>query len=307
MERYPPDTTNPPDICIPSPRASGSPFVPGVSTDEWGCCFVNIQPGVHGDTKDPLLPDLADWRSVRPPYETLPGELAVARDTVNRFCAATNRFVRDNCRVRPWERYQFIRGTENAMVDFMLGEADALRLLKAIHDYDMKYLEFWVTTDVDMVTFMDDWGSQQQLLIPPALWREVFKPLYRDYCDLAHSHGKYVFMHSDGYIAEIFEDLIEIGVDAVNSQLFCMDMADLARRAKGRMTFWGEIDRQRVLPAKDPAIGRQAVREVVRHLFDPAGGLVAEFEIGPGANPAVAEAILDEWAAVDREWRPTAS
>ena len=226
---------------------------------------------------------------------------------MNRFCAATNRFVRDNCRVRPWERYQFIRGTENAMVDFMLGEADALRLLKAIHDYDMKYLEFWVTTDVDMVTFMDDWGSQQQLLIPPALWREVFKPLYRDYCDLAHSHGKYVFMHSDGYIAEIFEDLIEIGVDAVNSQLFCMDMADLARRAKGRMTFWGEIDRQRVLPAKDPAIGRQAVREVVRHLFDPAGGLVAEFEIGPGANPAVADAILDEWAAVDREWRPTAS
>ena len=129
----------------------------------------------------------------------------------------------------------------------------------------------------------------------------MFKPLYRDYCDLIHAAGKYVFMHSDGHIQAIYPDLVEIGVDALNSQLFCMDMAELARIAKGNMTFWGEIDRQHVLPSKDPDVGRQAVRTVARHLYDPSGGVIVQFEFTAGFNPAVVTAILEEWERVDAE------
>ena len=53
---------------------------------------------------------------------------------------------------------------------------------------------------------MDDWGSQHGLLISPRTWRKVFKPLYKDYIDLAHSKGKKIFMHSDGFTAEIIPD-----------------------------------------------------------------------------------------------------
>ena len=74
---------------------------------------------------------------------------------------------------------------------------------------------------------MDDWGTQISLLINPQIWREIFKPMYKDYCDLAHSKNKYVFFHSDGFIEQIYPDLVEIGVDAINSQLFCMDIENL--------------------------------------------------------------------------------
>ncbi|MCC6790009.1 MAG: methyltransferase, partial [Hyphomonadaceae bacterium] len=89
-------------------------------------------------------------------------------------------------------------------------------------------------------------------------------------------------------------DLIELGVDAVNSQLFCMDMHQIAERAKGKITFWGEIDRQHVLP-EAPEKGREAVRQVVHHLYDPRGGVIAQMEFGPGANPATVMAVYDEW------------
>ena len=181
------------------------------------------------------------------------------------------------------------------MLDVMQPEPGFHELLRLIHDFYMRELEFWVTTDVDAIMFMDDWGAQYQLLIPPARWQELFKPLYRDYCDLAHAHGKFAFMHSDGHISEIYQELIDVGVDAVNSQLFCMDIADLGRRAKGRITFWGEIDRQHVLPSPDPETGRKAVRQVAEHLYDPAGGVIAQFEFGPGANPDTAWAVFDEW------------
>lgn len=289
------------NIYQPSSREQGDPFAIGTYVDEWGSVFTNIQAGVIGEVRDPIIPEIDRWREVRPPYETLPTDPNAARDTVNRLCGDTDMFMRASACPRPWERFQFLRGSENAMMDVMDPDDSVLALLHTIHDFYLKELEFWVTTDVDALQFMDDWGAQQQLLIPPAVWRELFKPMYQDYCDLAHAHGKFAFMHSDGCITEIYDGLIEVGVDALNSQLFCMDMADLAQRAKGRITFWGEIDRQHVLPATDPQIGRDAVREVARHLYDPQGGIIAQFEFGPGGNPAVAMAIFDEWDAVQRE------
>ena len=299
--RYPGDMGGPAWVNRPSTRAQGDPYVIGESIDEWGCVFTSIQSGVIGEVRNPVLHDLADWRTLQPPYETLPENLGAARDTVNRSCAESDTFMRAHCCPRPWERLQFLRGSVNAMVDVMEQEDDLHHLLKLIHDFSTQELEFWVSTDVDAIMFMDDWGSQLQLLIPPPIWRALFKPLYRDYCDIAHAHGKFVFMHSDGMIAEIYDDLIEIGVNALNSQLFCMDMADLRRRAKGRITFWGEIDRQHVLSAADPQEGRAAVRQVAEALYDPSGGIIAQFELGPGGNPAVAEAIFDEWELVGQE------
>ena len=80
---------------------------------------------------------------------------------------------------------------------------------------------------------MDDWGSASALLISPAMWVAYFKPLYKDYVDLAHAHGKFVLMHSDGYILAIYEHLIEIGVDAINSQLFRMPIEEIGDAFQG--------------------------------------------------------------------------
>jgi hypothetical protein len=298
--RFPADIGGSPGVYRPSPRVRGESTTVGEFTDDWGCEFINIHDGVIGEVKHPLLPDLNDLAALRPPDEVLPVDVDAARDAVNRHCAASNLFIRAGCCPRPWERYQFLRGSENSMCDVMDPDAGLAKVLRTIHEFYLRELEFWVKTDVDAIGFMDDWGSQRQLLIPPRVWRELFKPCYRDYCDLAHAHGKFAFMHSDGHIAEVYEDLVEVGVDAMNTQLFAMDMADLARRVKGKITFWGEIDRQHVLVSPDPEAGREAVREVARHLYDPRGGVIAQFEAGPGVNPATAMAIFEEWERVGK-------
>ena len=300
--KYPSDFGGAGNVYRKSPRAAGDAYQIGDSVDEWGCRFTNLQYGIIGEVKDPLVDELENWKIVKPPYEILPENASQARDTVNAACAAGDKFVRAGCCPRPWERYQFLRGSENAMMDVMEPERTEFKsLIKTIHDFYLRELEFWVKTDVDAIMFMDDWGSQRQLLIPPRIWREVFKPLYKDYCELARGGGKFVFMHSDGHISEIYDDLIEIGVDALNSQLFCMDMDDLQKRARGRITFWGEIDRQHILPSENPQDGRDAVRTVAKHFYDPRGGIIAQFEFGPGANPETVKAVLEEWNQVEKE------
>ncbi|MBN1553244.1 MAG: methyltransferase [Phycisphaerae bacterium] len=300
-QRWPDDIVQTPSPYRPSPRVRGEPYEIGTYLDEWGCEFHSVQAGLVGEVKTPLIADISDRAKCEPPYETLPEDVSAARDAVNRFRGESEKFVMAACCPRPWERMQFLRGTVNAMMDIMTPEDGGGELLRTIHEFYLAELEFWTATDVDAVMFMDDWGSQQAMLIPPRIWRELFKTLYKDYCDLAHSRGKFIFMHSDGCISEIYEDLVEIGVDAVNSQLATMNLADLARRVKGEITFWGEIDRQHVLPSGDPRIARNAVREVAKYLYDPAGGIIAQFELGPAANPANAFAIYEEWEKIHEE------
>lgn len=301
QSRFPSDFATTQYFYPPSSRVKGDPYKTGYYTDEWGCVFKNIQDGIIGEVETPIIPDISDWKSVQPPYEQLPENAQDAYDQISHYYDSTDKFVLANICPRPWERYQFLRGTENAMMDVMFPEEGGRDLLMAIHEFYLQEMEFWVKADVDAIMFMDDWGAQDQLLIPPRIWRELFKPLYKDYCDLAKAHDKFIFMHSDGHISEIYDELVEVGVDALNSQLFCMDMADLEQRVKGKITFWGEIDRQHILPSKNPQDGRDAVREVARYLYDPRGGIIAQFEFGAGANPETAIAVFEEWEEVDRE------
>ncbi len=302
-ERFPSDFETSIDIYLPAPIKKGNEYSVGEYVDEWGCRFQNIQEGIIGEVKEPLIADIADCTKYMPPWEILPKQTPGLYSRIGEFYENTDRFVLAGCCPRPWERYQFLRGSENALMDVLMPDEGLRDLITAIHLFYLQEIQIWAKSDVDGISFMDDWGAQNQLLIPPEIWRDIFKPLYKDYCCLIHAHGKLAFMHSDGNISDIYEDLVEIGVDAINSQLFCMDMEGLSKSVRGKTTFWGEIDRQHILPAEDPQTGRDAVREAASHLYDPAGGIIAQIEFGPGANPETCIAVFEEWEKIDRDFR----
>lgn len=296
MEDYPSDIVNAP-ACAPSRPDAGDPYKIGRYVDDWGCVFENINAGIHGEIKDPILLDPADYKNICPPYQNIPGASNEAEQIkkINAFCASTDKFVLAGCCPRPWERYQFIRGTENAMIDMMTRDEGVDELLQMIFEFYCAELKFWAKTNIDGLMFMDDWGTQKSLLIPPQIWRNIFKPMYKKFCLIGREAGKFIFMHSDGFIEEIYPDLVEIGVNAMNSQLFCMNMDNLASIAKGKMTFWGELDRQHALcgNAED---AKSAVRKVIEKLYMPQGGVFCQFEMGPGTTMEAARAACEEWA-----------
>ncbi|HTS19554.1 MAG TPA: uroporphyrinogen decarboxylase family protein [Verrucomicrobiae bacterium] len=294
--RYPSDVALPP-YRYPSGRSWGEGNRRGRSMDIWGCVWEAAEDSVCGEVREsPLQQDWSALKSFQPPWEILDGADLTA---VNPFCAATNRFVIPMWETmpNPFERMQHLRGTEQLYMDLAYPEPEIYQLRDMVHDYFLKQMELWVRTDVDAVQVVDDWGSQNALLISPTLWRGFFKPLYKDYCDLAHAHGKYVLMHSDGSIREILPDLIEIGVNAINAQIFCMSIEELAENFAGKICFWGEIDRQRLLTYGTPAEVREAVRRVARAFFkSKRTGIVGQCFWGKGHREENYEAVYDEWS-----------
>ncbi|MFW5698120.1 MAG: uroporphyrinogen decarboxylase family protein [Fimbriimonadaceae bacterium] len=273
----------------PSPT-KGKEHKPGTFVDAWGIQYENKLPGVRGQVVQPLIQDWARDRSrVRFPHELL----SLDREKISRDCAAEERFVLMPLVVSPFELLQRLRGPEELLVDLLDPEPEMLGFISRLHAFYSDYLQVWAETAIDALTFMDDWGSYQGLLVSPAIWREYFKPLYYDYVQIARSKGKKVFMHSDGEISSILDDLVELNLDALNCQIEVMGAERLAPYA-GRLTFWGEVDRELLTPEGNVDQVREEVVEVHRNLWRN-GGCFAQCEFGIGSQEENVRAVFEAW------------
>lgn len=292
IRRFPLDIAKPSFSPGQSKRSSGNSAEIGVYTDDWGSVWQVAERGVIGEVKEPALAEWSKLACYNPPWE-----LIRERDLgmVDAECEKCDRFMLSDCTARPFERMQFLRGTENLLMDLAYLPSELWALREMVHEFYTEDIAQWCKTSVDGVVMMDDWGAQHSLLISPDEWRSVFMPLYRDYCDLIHDAGKFAFFHTDGHVEAIYGDLIDVGVDAINTQLFCMDIEEIGRRYKGKVTFWGEIDRQEVLPFGAQEDVREAVRRVHRALGDPSGGIIAQCEWGKNNPAGNIAAVFETW------------
>lgn len=293
QKTFPDDVVTAPAVYKEPLVFKGDRYSPGTYIDEWGCTFTNSQSGIIGIVQKPLIADWKDLDDFKVPYSVL----SIDRDMVNAFCRESDRFVLAGTFQRPFERLQFIRTMERALVDLIEQPAELFELLGRIHELYCREVEVWASTEVDAISLMDDWGSQSRLIASPDIFRRIFKPMYQEYVEIARHHGKYVFMHSDGYVIDIIPDLIEIGIDALNSQIFCMDIKELGERFRGKITFWGEIDRQHLLPYGSREDIEKAVYEIWTQLY-AEGGLIAQCEFGLGAKPENVFSVFETWNSI---------
>lgn len=265
----------------------------GTYTDAWGSTWNNQQAGIIGEVKVYPLDDFSKVFEYKSPKELLLSGASGIDETKKFIAENHDKFLLGGW-ISIFERMQFLRGTENLFMDTMFESDEFFRLIEIVEDYYMAYLDLWLSTDVDGIVFGDDWGSQRSLLISPESWQKLFKPVYKRFFDKIHAAGKYVFMHSDGYILDLYDELIEIGVDAINSQVWCMGVEKVAEKCNGRITNWGEVCRQHILPNGTVEEVIDAVHKMREHLF-VNGGLIGQFEAGPDMPMENIKAGIQNW------------
>ncbi len=148
-----------------------------------------------------------------------------------------------------YERAWTLRGMQNLMMDFYDHPRFVHELLNAIADYNIAQVREACKYDIDAVYFGDDWGHQRGLQMGPKLWREFIKPVLQRMYGAVHEASKYVFIHSCGDVDELFDELIELGLNCFNPfQPEVMDIKTLLDNYRGRLTFHGGLSVQRTLP-----------------------------------------------------------
>jgi len=258
------------------------------ATDEWGAVWRNIGVCNLGEVVDFPLKDWDEFDRLRIPDIREPRrweQLGGARER------AGDRYLLANG-VSLYERVHFLRGLENTWCDIHTNPEELGRLIDILVEMNLYAVERFAAAGADGIIWPDDWGLQDRLMIAPDQWRALWKPRYARVYAAAHEAGLHTFLHSCGYIVDILDDLIEIGLDVVHmDQQENMGLETLGRRFGGRLTFFSPVDIQHTMARGRPDEIRAYCREMVRHLARPTGGFLPRWYSDPKGAGHTQEAI----------------
>jgi uroporphyrinogen decarboxylase len=258
-------------------RPARSPFI-----DDWGSGQVEVEDGTWYPGVHPLAEATTIDAIERYPWPDMDDPSRVAH--VHAQAAALAADGRYAILATPWLLFPFERafamqGLETFLMNLALEQELAAALLWRIEECCKKLMGHFLDElgdDVDMIKIGDDLGTEQSLLMSPAMYRRVLKPVHADYISFIKSRTRAkVFFHTDGDVFDLLDDLVEIGVDILNPVQSGSgklgNLAEVKRRYGSSLAFCGAIDTQHVLPHGTPAEVRAEVRRAIATL-GPGGG-----------------------------------
>ena len=256
----------------------------GFYTDEFGVRWDRRADRDIGMPR-PVL-DAGSLSSFEMPDPAAPGRF---EGLVRARAEAPDRFLLMAVDFSLFERSWTLAGMEEFLVAMAADKPFAGRLLDRVLEFNLEVIRLGLEAcpDLDGVIFGDDFGTQTGVMMGPALWRQMLAPrLARQYAAVA-GRGKKVFIHSCGKVDELFDDLVEMGLDCFNPfQPEVMDVFTLKKRFAGRLAFYGGISTQQLLPYGSPQEVREKVAELLEKLGAAGGYIAAPAHAVPGDAPA---------------------
>ncbi|MDR2257735.1 MAG: hypothetical protein LBE14_01150 [Treponema sp.] len=255
--------------------------------DEWGVLWEFRIFGIAGIPKEFPLADPEKIRSyTAPPAPDPPGDIAGAREKA--LADRHDGYYQLRGCGSLFERMIALRPEAEVLCDLISDEPYIHELADIITEYDAALVKGAVAAGADGVSFGDDYGTERDLIMSPALWRAFFKPRLKELFKPAADAGLDIFFHSCGYVWELLPDFAEIGVTSVWPQLPAYDMKKLADRCRElHLAVAVHTDRARTMTSGSPGEVRDLVlREYETfRLYDGGGWFYIEADNGfPWAN-----------------------
>jgi uroporphyrinogen decarboxylase len=196
-----------------------------------------------------------------------------------------------------FERSWTLRGFENALTD-AIAEPDFFEeMLDRLTELYLAFVDYTMDLPCDGVLFGDDWGDQQGVILGPERWRRLLKPRWAKIYERVHAAGRIVMSHSCGSVADIVPDLIEIGLNVLEScqpEARGMQPSELKRRWGDKITFWGCLGSQSTIPFGTPETIRDEVRRLRRDMGKGGGFILAPAKpLQPETPTANAVALVE--------------
>ena len=188
---------------------------------------------------------------------------------------------------------EYLRGYENLVYDMHDRSAELERLIAMVEAFNAYFVRRYLELDVTLVGFPEDLGAQNGPMLSPEMFRRYISPSYRRLMQPLRKRAKVVYMHSDGHVMELLDDLIDCGVTVINLQDRVNGIDEIGKRCRGRIAVDLDIDRQEVTRSGSPQDVKQLIREAVAKLASPRGGLSLVYDLYPGIPLGNVEAIME--------------
>lgn len=242
---------------------------------EWGYVW-HVLDKTMGQPTDHPLQNCENIASYVPPDPYAEGRMEHCAADI---AAHSEQYIVFGVGISGFNQATFLRGFEEFMMDLYDEPERAEKVLDIVFGFENAIIEQASKLPVDCFKFGDDWGTQQGLLVSPAVWRKVFKPRYKEQFALIHKAGKKVWFHTCGQVIDIIEDLIEVGVDVIELlQPDLQGVETLGERFAGKVCFCCSVDHQRVAISGTREEIFAYANKLKKHLGANGGGFVGYIE-----------------------------
>lgn len=185
-----------------------------------------------------------------------------------------------------FERAWTLRGMENLLCDMLMEPEFTQELFDRIVEYNLKVVDIVAEYPIDCIFFGDDWGQQHGLIMGLPLWQKYIRPSLERMYSHVKSKGMFVAQHSCGDCVSVFPDLIEMGLDIYNTfQPEVYDIEFCKKTYGSRLTFFGGISTQRLLPFATPEEVEREMERIISILEPDGGYILAPTHAMPGDIP----------------------
>lgn len=121
------------------------------------------------------------------------------------------------------------------------------RFVQRTNEWALEMLKAQIKAADGLIDGMVIWGDvayRKDLFFRPEYWREYYKPGLKAMVEVCHENDLPVIYHGCGNVMRIFEDFIEIGIDAYNplESKAGLDVVDLRRKYGHQIAFCGNMD-----------------------------------------------------------------
>ena len=148
-------------------------------------------------------------------------------------------------------------------------------LFEKITDYKSDVARRMVQFDIDTGHMGDDLGMQHTTFFSPETFHSLLLPCYKRLWGIYKDAGKFMTMHSCGCVEKFLPELVEVGLDILEPVQPCNDLQRIKHDFGDRVTFWGGIDTQQLLPYGTPDEIRRESAQVIRTLGKGGGHIIA--------------------------------
>lgn len=199
-------------------------------------------------------------------------------------------------------RLYYLRGFENLMLDMAMDEPRLQQLIDTITDYTLFQVRRYLEYGIDVYGIAEDLGAQTASVMGPRMFARWIAPAYRTLIDPLRAAGVHVHNHSDGYVMDIIDQLLDVGMSICNIQDLVNGVDNIRDELKGRVCVDLDVDRQSIVPYGTPREIDELIEYEVRTLGSERGGLMLTCGIYPPTPPESIDAVLTAMEKYERYW-----
>jgi uroporphyrinogen decarboxylase len=241
-------------------------------------------------------PDLSGYRFPRadeffpPDWDALALQ-AVARHGDHYLVAGAGAGFFENA----WVVRGFAESLEDAAAEPSLYE----RLLDGLAELEAGILRRLLRLPVQGILFADDWADQRGILLGRPRWRRLVLPRQAALYEMVRKAGKRVLSHCCGNVREIVPDLVDAGLDVLQSiQPEAMEPYALKAEFGRSLCLWGGLGTQRLVPFGSPGAIRAEVRRLCTVMGRGGGYILGTAKALPPETPTEnAAAVVEAFSA----------